>query len=111
PRSRRRIRKSTTRRCASTKIGSHTSCGRGKEDDVIEPRVVKDKMAQVLKIPVARFEDQVALLDLVPDSFALVEMVIGLQEELGVDLVHNDLQSVRTVGDLVRTFQERARKA
>jgi acyl carrier protein len=48
------------------------------------------------------------LRDVVEDSFALVELVIGLQEEFGVDLIHDDLQSIRTVGDLTQRLQERA---
>ena len=68
-------------------------------------------MAEMLKMPAARCADHVPLMDLVGDSFELIELVIGLQEEFGVDLVHDDLQSVRTVGDLVQRFQDRAVKS
>ena len=45
--------------------------------------------------------DALPLRDLVADSFALVELVIALQDELGVRLSHEDLAHVDTVGDLV----------
>ena len=65
---------------------------------------VKEKMAGLLKQPVARLEDATALTDLVTDSFLLVEMVIELQEEFGVRLVQEDLNHVKTVADLTKLF-------
>ena len=65
---------------------------------------VKEKMAGLLKQPVARLEDATVLTDLVTDSFLLVEMVIELQEEFGVRLVQEDLNHVRTVADLTNLF-------
>ena len=70
---------------------------------------VKERMAVLLKRPVARLEDATALTDLVTDSFLLVEMVMELQEEFGVRLVQEDLNHVRTVADLTELFAAQAR--
>ena len=65
---------------------------------------VKEKMAALLKLPLARLEDAAALTDLVTDSFLLVEMVIELQEEFGVLLVQEHVSHVKTVADLTELF-------
>ena len=49
--------------------------------------------------------------DIVADSFALVEVVIRLQEETGVILMQEDLRKVRTVGDLLDSFVQRTEVA
>ena len=51
--------------------------------------------------------DDIELTSLVAESFALVETVISLQEELGIRLVQDDLREVRTVADLVRVCATR----
>ena len=62
---------------------------------------VRGKMAQFLKQPVERLADATVLTDLVAESFILVDMVIELQEDLGIRLMHDDLKNVKTVGDLL----------
>lgn len=42
------------------------------------------------------------------DSFALVDVLVRLQEELGVRIFQEDLAAVRTVGDLEDVFATRA---
>ena len=69
---------------------------------------VKRLMAQLLRQPVERIDDQAMLTDVVAESLLLVEMVIEMQEQLGVRLVQADLQDVKTVGDLARLFEERS---
>ena len=51
--------------------------------------------------------DELVLTDLVAESFALIEVVIELQEKLGIRLVQDDLRDVATVGDLVRVCSSR----
>ena len=51
--------------------------------------------------------DQTLLNDLVAKSFALIETVINLQEDLDIRLVQEDLRDVITVGDLVRVCSQR----
>ena len=76
---------------------------------MVDREKVKQKMAGLLKQPVARLEDTTALSDLVTDSFLLVEMVIELQEEFGVRFVQEDLNHVKTVSDLTELFAAQAR--
>jgi acyl carrier protein len=75
---------------------------------MIEKDKVKEKIADFLRQPVSKLEDDTALTSLVAESFALVEMVIELQEEFGVRLVQEDLKNVKTVGDLTELFESRA---
>ena len=73
---------------------------------MIDKSKFKDKMADCLRIPIDRLEDEAVLSNLVSDSFVLVDMVIELQEEFEVHLVQEHLKSVKTVGDLIRVFEE-----
>jgi acyl carrier protein len=66
---------------------------------------IRKSMANILRIPVTRIEDNAVLTDLVTDSFALIDMVIELQDEYDVVLVQNDLKDVKTVGDLLAAIQ------
>jgi acyl carrier protein len=75
----------------------------------VTAEIVKAKMAGLLRLPISKLRDESALTELVAQSLALVEMVIELQEEFGVRLVQEDLKDVRTVGDLTRLFETRAR--
>jgi acyl carrier protein len=75
----------------------------------VTAEIVKSKMAGLLRLPISKLRDESALTDLVAQSLALVEMVIELQEEFGVRLVQEDLKDVKTVGDLTRLFETRAR--
>jgi hypothetical protein len=40
----------------------------------------------------------------------LIEMIIELQEELGIHLVQGDLKNVSTVGDLIELLKSRNKK-
>jgi acyl carrier protein len=61
---------------------------------------VRQRIADILNIPVARAAPDAVLTDLVSDSFRLVEMVIELQEDYDVILGQRDIKDVSTVGDL-----------
>lgn len=63
---------------------------------------VKQALAESLGRGAGELEDATALTDLVAESFALIETVINLQEELHIRLVQEDLREVKTVADLVR---------
>lgn len=75
---------------------------------MLDRNKVKEKMGDFLRQPVSKLEDDIMLTNLVAESFALVEMVIELQEEFGVRLVQEDLKNVKTVGDLTELFESRA---
>ncbi len=70
---------------------------------------IKAKMSSLLRQPVSKLQDDTVLTDLVTQSLLLIEMVIELQEEFGVRLVQDDLKNVRTVGDLTRLIESRAK--
>ena len=58
---------------------------------------IREKVAKQLHRQPADLEDAATLTDLVVDSFLLVDMVISLQDDLGVILVQDDLKDVKTV--------------
>ena len=68
---------------------------------------VRRVLAEALGRDVADLRDELVLTDLVAESFALIEVVIQLQETLKIRLVQDDLRDVSTVGDLVRVCAER----
>jgi len=70
---------------------------------------IRAEIAKFVKKPVARITDDLALLDLVQESFVLVEMVIELQETFSVRFGQEDLSAVKTVGDLIDLVVNRRR--
>jgi acyl carrier protein len=79
------------------------------EKAVDKADVVK-AMARFLRQPVEKLHDDAILTELVNESFVLVEMVIQLQEEFGVRFGQEELQGVKTVGDLTGLIAGIARK-
>jgi acyl carrier protein len=71
-----------------------------------EPRI-KQALGQSLNRDPEDLGDDIELNSLVAESFALIETVINLQEELSIRLVQEDLRDVKTVGDLVRVCAKR----
>ena len=70
---------------------------------------IKEKMSSLLRQPVSKLQDDAVLTDLVTQSLLLIEMVIELQEEFNVRLVQDDLKNVRTVADLTRLIESKAK--
>ena len=68
---------------------------------------IKQALADALRRDPAELDDDKALRNLVAESFALVEAVINIQEDLGIRLVQEDLRGVETVGDLVAACARR----
>jgi acyl carrier protein len=75
---------------------------------MIDTTVLREKIASLLRQPVAKITDDCMLSDLVTQSFVLVEMIIEMQEDLGIRLVQDDLRDVRTVGDLIRMLERQS---
>jgi acyl carrier protein len=69
---------------------------------------VRTLIARSLRIPEHEVLEETLIKDLVEDSFALIDLVIDLQEELGVKLRQDDFRTVRTVGDLGCVLAKRA---
>ncbi len=60
----------------------------------------RSKIANFLKISPERVREDAVLTELITDSFALVDMVVELQEVYRSRLTQEDLKEVRTVKDL-----------
>ena len=68
---------------------------------------VLDILAQSLAQPPAdglQLDHQ--LIDIVEDSFEVVEIVFALEEEFDVDIPDQEVRSVRTIGDLVARLEK-----
>ena len=65
---------------------------------------VKETIAKSLDLETSQLDDSKELTSLVQDSFMLVELIMTLQEDLGVMVVQEELKDVKTVGQLVEVF-------
>jgi acyl carrier protein len=63
-------------------------------------------MALFLDVPPERLTDGAQLSEVVAESFLLVQLVVELQDALGVRVGAEELRGVRTVGDLVGVFEK-----
>ena len=68
---------------------------------------VQQSIADFLHHAEAGVSEDVALMELVTDSFALVELVIHLQQECNCTVNGEELKNVITVGDLIAVFSRR----
>jgi acyl carrier protein len=68
---------------------------------------ITHKIALLTRRPVADIRSDKELRQLVQDSFALVEMVVELEDEFGVHLSHEEFASVVTVNDLTSLIGRR----
>ena len=62
---------------------------------------VRQALGRALGRAPEELADDIELTSLVAESFALVETVISIQEELGIRLLQEDLRNVETVGELI----------
>lgn len=67
---------------------------------------VTTRVAEVLRRPVVSLDTELA--HLAADSFVLVELVLELQDEFRVQFDHDDVQRLRTVGDVVDLVEARS---
>ena len=66
------------------------------------------RIAETLGVDVARVRPDIALADLVSDSYRLVEMAIELQDDYDVIFTQADLSGVSTVADLAELVRSRS---
>jgi acyl carrier protein len=66
----------------------------------IDTDTIRQRIAETLQLPLDKLTDDRALTDVVRESFAMVEMVIDLQEEFNVRLDQAELKQLKTVADL-----------
>lgn len=76
----------------------------------VDVAAIKQRISATLQIPVARLKDEALIAEIVTESFAVVEMVIDLQEEFGIRLGQEDLKSIKTIGALAALIAERTKK-
>ena len=67
----------------------------------VDAATVRQRIADTLQLPLAKLADERLLTDVVRESFAVVEMVLDLQEELGIRLDQAELKQLKTVADLI----------
>ena len=78
---------------------------------IIDPTTVKNRISDTLQLPLAKLADDRLLTDVVTESFAMVEVVIDLQEEFGVRLDQAELKKLKTVADLTALVSAKAKAA
>ncbi|HEY3057069.1 MAG TPA: acyl carrier protein [Thermoanaerobaculia bacterium] len=65
------------------------------------------RFAAAIGRPSDAIDRSIMLTDLEIDSFELVNVLVRLQEDLDVRIFQEDLQGVKTIGDLESVFQRR----
>ncbi len=76
---------------------------------MLAQNTVKEKISQFVKLPISKLQDEALLTDVITESFVLIEMIMELQEEFNVRFLQEDLQDIKTVGDLSQLFVNRAK--
>jgi acyl carrier protein len=71
---------------------------------------IKQMMATFLNHKIEKIKEEVILKDLVTESHVLVDMVLDLQEDLGIHLIQEDIANVKTVGDLLNVLEKKTKK-
>jgi acyl carrier protein len=70
---------------------------------------VKDIIAKELEVDVKQLTPEAKFIeDLGADSLDIVELVMALEEEFGVDIPDEDADKLKTVGDAMKYLQEHA---
>ena len=72
-----------------------------------------DKLKELVVDQLGAEEDEVTMEatmqdDLGADSLDLVDLVMSVEEEFGVKVADEDLENIKTVGDIVNYIEERA---
>ena len=75
--------------------------------------VIFDKLKELVVDQLGVEEDEVTMEatmqdDLGADSLDLVDLVMSVEEEFGVKVADEDLENIKTVGDIVNYIEERA---
>ena len=73
----------------------------------IDSNQIKARISSTLQLPISKLQDDALISDLVTESFAVIEMVIDLQEEFGIRLGQEDLKELTTLGSLTTLIAER----
>ena len=70
---------------------------------------VKEIIAKELEVDIKQLTSEAKFIeDLGADSLDIVELVMALEEEFGVDIPDEDADKLKTVGDAMKYLQEHA---
>ena len=73
---------------------------------MITSEKIKEMIAKQLNKPVSDVTDEKDVVkDLGADSLDVVEMLMGLEEEFGVELSDEEAVALKTVGDIVKVIE------
>jgi acyl carrier protein len=75
---------------------------------MIDAMTIKTELALFCKQPLSQVQDTTPIAALVADSFMLVELLLVLQENLSIQLSHENLVGVETVGELIAAINDLA---
>lgn len=71
---------------------------------------VKEIIAKELEVDAKQLTNEAKFIeDLGADSLDIVELVMALEEEFGLDIPDEDADKLKTVGDAMKYLQEHAR--
>ena len=69
---------------------------------------VKAVIAEELSMEAESVKDSATFeTDLQADSLTVVELVMSIEEKFGIDIPEEDLEGLKTVGDLVRYIEDK----
>ena len=72
---------------------------------------VKEIIAKELEVDVKQLQPEAKFIeDLGADSLDIVELVMALEEEFGIDIPDEDADKLKTVGDAMNYLQQHASK-
>lgn len=74
----------------------------------MSPDEIRARIAELLRVEPGRVQDHVAIRDVVRDSVAVVELLVDLEQELGVILRQADLVETDTFGQLIALLHRRS---
>lgn len=77
----------------------------GQEASEVCERVLDILSQSLTQPPADGLTLDLQLIDIVEDSFEVVEIVFALEEEFDVDIPDQEVRSVRTIGDLVQRLE------
>ena len=83
------------------------------EEEKMAKEEIFDKLKELVVDQLGVEEDEVTMEatmqdDLGADSLDLVDLVMSVEEEFGVKVADEDLENIKTVGDIVNYIEERA---
>jgi acyl carrier protein len=71
---------------------------------------VKEIIAQQLEVSTEQLTNNASFIDdLKADSLAVVELVLALEQEFGLEIPEEDTERIKTVGDAISYIKENAK--